>query len=146
MAYGKDNNRGIHAGSPSGDPSKMPDGYFASVGSLTGNKGKLGQNPGNPTSRQDIPGSQEITPAEQYNFQSPGESGFLGQDQDDYHATSDPERPSLPNPEFAGASGTTNMGQQGAPVDWNSVAPFEYPDFAKGPSPTQSDPTASTGK
>ena len=128
-AVGRDGNRGIHAGSPSGDPAHMPDGWFASVGSFTAPSGGLGR-PTMGQSRQDIPGSSEIQPREQYDFQSAGEPGLLGQDRDDYSSTlHDANYPSTPSPEFQGESGTTNMGPQGGPVDWNSVAPYEYPEY-----------------
>ena len=143
-----DNDRGIHAGSYAGDPAHMPDGFFASVGTLTVPKGRRLGEPTAGQSRQDIPGSAEINPREQYNFQSAGEPGLLGQDTDDYGGgnMTDSERPSLPNPEFPGESGTTNMGQQGDPIDWASVAPVSTPDFGAWPNPTRSDPTAATGQ
>src|SRR5690348_3525812 len=120
-AVGTDGNRGIQAGSPgpAGD-QKMPDGFLASVGSFAAPRGGLGQ-PTMGQSRQDIPGSSEIQPREQYNFESRGEPGFLGQDTDDYgpgdpraHGD-DSQRPRLPGPEFPGESGTTNRGPQGDP-------------------------------
>ena len=120
-----------HASSVGGDPAHMPDGYAASVNSLTGNKGLLGQNPGNPTSRQDVPGSGEVTPREQYPFQSGGEKELLGQNP--HEPITDPDRPSVPSPEFPGESGTTNMGPQGAPLEWGSVAPYKYPEYPMSP-------------
>ena len=148
MAYGKDaggtdGNRGIQAGSPGpAEGAHMPDGWLLSVGTLTGNPGRLGENPGDPTSRQDIPGSREISPREQYNFQSPGEAGFLGQDTDDYGPDAraigdDPQRPNVPSPEVPGESGTANMGPQGDTIDWNSVAPYEYPEFPQADSSSE---------
>ena len=120
-----------HASSWAGDPAHMPDGAAGTVGSLTGNKGLLGQNPGNPTSRQTIPtGAANNT----YAFTSGGEPGLLGQDTDDYGASgfSDNDRPAgIPDPTFPGASGTKNAGQQGSPLDWDSVAPYQYPEYPK---------------
>ena len=146
-AVGKDGNRGIQGDSAGPESAHMPDGYLASVGSLVAPAGGLGR-PTMGQSRQPIPGSQDINPREQYSFQSPGEPGLLGQDTDDYGAAglTDNERPVLPNPEFPGESGTTNMGPQGDPVDFNSVAPYEYPDFGDWPNRSASDPTAATGQ
>ena len=124
----------IHGSSTAGDPARMPDGFAASVGSLTVPKGRRLGEPTMGQSRQDIPGAGEITPREQYSFQSPGEPGLLGQDTDDYGAAgvSDNELPVLPNPEFPGEAGTTNMGPQGDPVDWNSVGSYTYPEYPMG--------------
>lgn len=147
-AVGKDGNRGVDGASPGSDAgAHLPDGFFASVGSLSAPQGKtLGQpSPNqNRASRQNIPGSAEVNPREQYNFQSGGEGGYLGQDTDDYGGGTlvDSQRPTLPNPEFAGASGTTNMGPQGDPVDWAAVAPYEYPEFPMSPQGNTPDPTA----
>ena len=121
-----------HASSWAGDPAHMPDGWAASVGSLTGNKGRLGENPGNPTSRQDIPGSADRAAKEQYPFQSGGTKELLGQNPQE--PITDPDRPSVPDPAFPGESGTTNMGPQGAPLDWNSVAPYRYPEYPMSPA------------
>lgn len=131
-----------HASSTSGDPAKMPDGFAAGVGSLTGNKGLLGQNPGAPKSRQDIPGSGDITPREQYDFTSGGKKALLGQDTTSEGSMSDPTRPTLPDPALAGESGTTNMGPQGSPLDFNTVAPYKYPEFPQSAQRNEGDPTA----
>ena len=127
-----------HASSWAGDPAHMPDGHIASVNELTAPKFLLGQGTveeSRTTSpyRQEIPGSHEVSVREQYAFQSAGEPGYLGQDTDDYGAAgfSDSQRPTLPNPEFPGESGTTNAGQQGDPIDWNGVAPYKYGEYPK---------------
>lgn len=43
----------------------------------------------------------------------------------------DADYPSLPGPTFPGAGGTTNAGQQGSPVDFNSVAPYRNGEFPR---------------
>src|SRR5581483_6131227 len=118
-----------HASSWGGDPAHMPDGVVASVTSLKANSGLLGQNPGNPTARQDIPGAADRAVKEQYPFQSGGVKELLGQNP--HEGITDPDRPSVPNPQFSGESGSTNAGQQGSPLDWNSVAPYKYGEFPK---------------
>ena len=124
-----------HASSWAGDPAHMPDGWAASVNSLTGNKGLLGQNPGNPTARQAIPGSNEVAVREQYPFQSGGVKELLGQNP--HEGITDPDLPRVPDPAFAGESGTTNMGPQGSPLDWNSVGTYRYPEYPmSGPQKT----------
>ena len=119
-----------HASSTGGDPAHMPDGTAATVGSLTGNSGLLGQHTGNPVSRQAIPtGDASNT----YAFTSAGEPGYLGQDTDDYAAAglTDSERTTVPDPDLPGAAGTKNAGPQGSPLDWDSVAPYKYPEYPK---------------
>lgn len=145
---GKDGNRKLEAGSPSGNPAHMPDAWAGSISDLGAPQGqRLGEQAqihagwqNTSTVRQALPGTGEITPREQYNFESPGEPGHLGQDTDDYGqpvTASDPQRPNVPSPEFSGESGTTNMGPQGAAVDFNSVGPLEYPDFPMSPPQPQ---------
>lgn len=144
-AVGKDGNRGIDGPSPGSDAgAHMPDGFLASVGTLVAPGGLLGQ-PTMGKSRQDIPGSAEIQPREQYNFQSGGTNRLLGDYQPEGHIKDD-EYPSLPGPAFPGESGTTNMGQQGDPVNWSGVAPYEYDEYPMSPAFNTSDPTASTGQ
>jgi hypothetical protein len=58
-----------------------------------------------------------------------GPKELLGQNAEE--GNKDAEYPSHPGPTFPGAGGTTNAGQQGIPVDFNSVAPYEYPEFPK---------------
>ena len=147
LGVGKDGGRGIQADSPGPDGgAHMPDAWAGSLSTLGAPQGqRLGEQAqihagwqNTSTVRQTLPGTGETVPREQYNFTSGGEPGLLGQDTDDYHGGNikDGQYPSLPGPEFPGASGTTNMGQQGDPVDWASVGPYEYPEFPQASGTT----------
>lgn len=110
-----------------GDKPGMPDAWAADVTSLKGNPGLLGQNPGNPISRQDIPGSSEVSVKEQYDFQLHGEPGFLGQDYPDYESTlHDDQYPVIPDFDIKGDTGTKNQGPQGDQLDFGSIAPVQH--------------------
>lgn len=120
-----------HGSSTSGDPAKMPDGFLTSITdlSLPPASQQLGDYKSGPVAS--VPGSQEITPREQYDFQSGGEPGLLGQDQDDYASTlKDSAYPTgVPDPTLPGESGATHQEPQGDPLDFNAVAPYRYPEY-----------------
>ena len=131
----KDNDRALHAPSVAGDPlhaeGAIPVNSLVAPAGLLGDV-TMGQ------SRQDIPVGtvQHLPPHHQpgnlYTFESTGEAELLGQDSkeglrdDNYPNT-------VPNVKLAGADGTTAAGPQGQPVDWSSVAPYEYPEFPGTP-------------
>lgn len=60
-------------------------------------------------------------------FQSTGEKELLGQGVSE--GIKDDEYPNLHSPNLPGESGTTNMGPQGDPVDWNKVGEYRYNEF-----------------
>ncbi len=61
-------------------------------------------------------------------FHSGGEKELLGQGTAD-EGIKDDEYPNISAPNLPGESGTTNMGPQGDPVDWNTVGEYRYPEF-----------------
>ncbi len=133
---GKDGNRGIHAGTMAGD--KRGAEGAVEVNSLTAPKGKLLGEPSmsGPMAQQMIP-TDSVSGIIDISHQMSGEAELLGQGVKDEGTLSDDEYPNISAPHLPGESGSTDAGQQGDAVDWNSVAPFEYPDFGKQPSPGQ---------
>lgn len=127
----RDNNRGIHATTVMGD-DRAAEGAVE-VGSLSAASGSaLAGNLSSDSGRQPMP-NPNLHDDGVYPFTSGGDTD-RGFDASDGHMKDD-DYPSVPNVSLPGGSGTTNAGQQGSPVDWNSVAPYEYPDFGKMPSP-----------
>lgn len=126
-----------HATSTGGDPVHMPDGVVAQITNLgLPPKGQvLSEYKTGPTLA--VPGSQEINPKEApgfTSFQSPGEPGYLGQDTDDYNSTlKDANYPTVPDPEFPGAAGTTNMGPQGDQIAWDAIGKYTYGEYPCDP-------------
>lgn len=124
-----DNNRGIHAASQAGDPAHMPDGAIP-FNSIVVPKGEgLGRNIHDGRSRQELPvGGIDNC----YSFNGlVGEKELLGQGTTE-EGIKDNDYPSgIPDPSLPGASGTKNAGDQGHPIDFNSVAPYDYPEYPK---------------
>ncbi len=114
-----DNNRGIHAGSYAGD-STNAEGIVPNT--LDFKNG-----------RQAV-ADRDLHNDGVYNAASAvsGTEKFLSQaDEAGESSLHDDNYPNLPGPVLPGAAGTTNAGPQGSPVDFNSVAPYEYPEFPK---------------
>ncbi|MHB8742564.1 MAG: hypothetical protein ACYC9L_05500 [Sulfuricaulis sp.] len=124
-------NRGLHAPSVMGDPY-APEGIVP-VNSLKVPQGRLLGQPTNNQSFEPIPsGTVQHQPGNHqpenlYPFYSGGSKELLGENT--VEPTKDDEYPSLPNVPLTGAAGTTNAGQQADSVDFNSVAPYVYPEF-----------------
>ncbi len=132
---GKDGNRGIHAGTVMGD-DKAAEGAVP-VNEITAPKNNLLGEPSmnGPMAQQMLP-NDSVTGVRDFSSAMSGEKELLGQGVDDESTLTDDEYPNISAPHLPGESGSTDRGQQGVPVDWNSVAPFEYEDFGKQPSPT----------
>ncbi len=125
------NNRSIHAGSPAGDPTRTAEGAIV-YDTITAPAGLLGQ-PTMGKSRDQPPTGNmpnDMGPSGEgaFTFQSGGEKELLGQGTGD-EGLKDDELPHPPDPSLSGESGTTNMGQQGAEVNWKSVGEYRYPEF-----------------
>ncbi len=133
MATEKDrNNRGIHASTVAGDgyhaEGAIPYNQATAPGGLLGQptEGKSRDQPPVGNLRGDMgTHGQAANP-----FQSGGEKELLGQGaQASDEGQKDDEYPNLHAPNLPGESGTTNMGPQGDPVDWNSVGEYRYAEY-----------------
>ena len=116
MAYGVDNNRKIDTSSYAGNADNAEGSVPATLDF---------KNARQAVPDRDLHGDGVYDAARQVS----GPKEFLGQNP--HEGIKDDDYPSLPNVSLAGAPGTTNAGQQGVPVDFNSVAPYEYPEFPK---------------
>ncbi len=134
MATEKDrNNRGIQATTVAHGDHKHAEGAIP-YDTLAAPGGLLGQ-PTMGKSRDQPPvgnlngdfGSHGQAPNQ---FHSGGEKELLGQGaQGSDEGMTDDERPNISAPNLPGEAGTTNMGPQGDPVDWNSVGEYRYNEF-----------------
>lgn len=116
-----------HAQSTGGDQTHMPDGTIYQATSLGPvPAGPLGTYAQGPIPAQ--PGSQEITPREEYGFTGHGAPGS-GIGQGHYSSFTDTSYPSVPDVEFSGESGAQRQEPQGVPLDWNTVGKYRYPEY-----------------
>lgn len=133
MAFNErsDNNRSIHAGTIMGDQDttegSVPDNSLSAAprGGWLGTAGGQSVNSG----FQNLP-DPDLHMDGQYNFQLEGVKQQMYWDQ--AGRIKDDNYPDVPNVSLP-ANGTTNMGPQGSPVDWASVAPDTYPATLPGP-------------
>lgn len=118
-----DNNRKIEATSQAGNPTRAAEGAVA-FDSIVVPKGHFLGQPTEGQSRQDLPNPSV---SNVHTFQSGGDPDRVytahdGQMKDD-------DYPSVPNPQIAGQIPEADSHRVGSPVNFNSVAPYEYPEF-----------------